>query len=99
MPALMCTTVPPAKSIGATAAAASSPAGDAEEPGREAVRRTGQQATAPDHVGEGEVGEVDPESREDEPVPNLARSAMAPLMSATVMMAKVIWKATLTMAG
>ena len=29
----------------------------------------------------------------------LARSAMAPLMSATVMMAKVIWKATLTMAG
>ena len=60
IPALMCTTVPPAKSIGTTLAV---PSVDPKISEDRLVSLAGEQATAPDHVGDREVGEGDPEAR------------------------------------
>jgi hypothetical protein len=46
----------------------------------------------PDHVGDREVGEGAPEDREGRTALNFTRSAKAPMISAGVIAAKVIWK-------
>jgi hypothetical protein len=59
----------------------------------------GQQAAAPHHVRHGQVAEGEPQHENSSTAENLARSAKAPTISATVMAAKVAWKATNTYSG
>ena len=96
IPALMWTTVPPAKSIGATLA---TPSVTPKTSGGQAVLGAGEEAAAPDHVGDREVGEGHPQAGEDQPGRELDRSATAPLMRATVITAKVSWKPTNASSG
>ncbi len=46
---------------------------------------------APHHVGQREVGQSDHSGRKTSQAENFTRSAIAPLISAAVMIAKVIW--------
>lgn len=85
-PALMCTTVPPAKSS--------------------APRSNSQPALPPsspsDHHTQWAIGKytsVAQTTANTTQAPNLARSATAPLIRATVMMANVAWNATNTSCG
>ena len=84
-PELISTTVPPAKSITCPNTALTAP--------------SGLQAAAPHHEGERAVHEGDPDRDEQAQELNLARSAMAPLIRATVTMAKVARVAGLDQLG
>ncbi len=95
-PALMWTTVPPAKSIGATVAAPSvTPNTFAARPFSLAERKP------PPHTmwASGKYVTVTQIAVNVSHVPNLTRSASAPEMSATVMIANVTWNAMSTTFG
>ena len=72
----MWTTVPPAKSMASL--------------GLGVARAVDQPVDAPDHVGERKVDEEHPADEEEHQV-NFIRSAIAPTMSAGVMMANMSW--------
>ena len=95
-PALMCTTVPPAKSIGTTLATPSvTPNTAAARPPSAPLSRP------PPHTmwAIGKYAKVTQRAEKTIQVENFTRSAMAPLMRATVMTAKVSWKPTNASSG
>ena len=109
MPALMCTTVPPAKSIAPHWKTRPASAIDLVEIGlrgglgggvgrsRErlggGVDRVGA-GPVPDHVRDREVDERHPQRMNSARAENFMRSAKAPTISAGVITANVIWKQT-----
>src|SRR3954451_13766939 len=86
-PALMCTAVPPAKSIASSLLAIQPPALDCAPSNANTQCATGKYTT---------VAQTPAKTIH---APNLARSAMAPEISATVMIAKTAWNATKAMDG
>src|SRR5215217_7453407 len=87
VPALMCTAVPPAKSIAASLLAIQPPV-SAVPPSNENTQCATGKYTNVTHSAE----------NTNQP-PNLMRSATAPEISATVMIANISWNATKTVAG
>ena len=59
-----------------------------------APRLKSQPVGTEDPVGHGRVHQQRPETEEHHPRRNFSRSAMAPVISAGVMIANIIWKAT-----
>ncbi len=101
IPALMCTTVPPAKSMGATWATVS-PSSLVIVPNIHEAKPVSLPDSRPPPQTMWESGKytrVAHTPANTSHVPNFTRSAIAPLMSATVMTANVSWKPTQTMAG
>jgi hypothetical protein len=101
MPALMWTTVPPAKSTGPTAAV-SPPSPSSTVPKIIDARLFSEwESSPPPHTmwASGKYARVTHTPANANQVPNRTRSAMAPEMSATVMMANVTWNATSTTCG
>ena len=64
-----------------------------EDLGGQSVLGAGEQPAAPHHVCQREVDHRHPDAENAIHVPNLTRSASAPLMSAVVMIANVTWNA------
>jgi hypothetical protein len=86
-PALMCTAVPPAKSMASSLLAIHPPVADSAPSKAKTQWATGKYTI---------VAQMPANSIQ---APNFARSAMAPEMSATVMIAKTAWKATKAIDG
>src|SRR3954464_11027861 len=86
-PALMCTAVPPAKSMAIRLLAIQPPTFDCAPSKANTQCATGKYTTVAQTAENTIHG------------PNLARSAMAPEISATVMIANTAWKATKAIAG
>ena len=101
IPALMWTTVPPAKSIGATAAVKPPSPSSTVPKILAAIPFSECESRPPPHTmcASGKYARVTQTPAKASQVPNLTRSASAPEMSATVMIAKVTWKATSTTCG
>ena len=96
IPALMCTTVPPAKSIGATLATVS-PSSLTIVPKIFAAKPFSEPDSSPPPqtmCASGKYARVTQIPAKASQVPYLTRPAIEPLIRATVMMANVTWNAT-----